>query len=113
MRINIEGIDELTRNLSKYSKETEKNIEKGLAAGIQKIVGQAKAAAPVDTGSLRDSIYGEAKGKRAEAVSPAEYSIYQEFGTRYMTANPYMIPAMKSKKDEVIDDVRKAIGGKL
>lgn len=58
----------------------------------------AQAAAPVRTGALRRGITVE-EGNPAvvNASSLAggglrEYAFYNEFGTRYMSANPFMMP---------------------
>ena len=54
---------------------------------------RAKQLAPVDTGNLRNSINTQGAGVAYVVESPVEYSIYQEFGTRKMAAQPYMLPA--------------------
>lgn len=58
----------------------------------------AKAAAPVRTGALRRGINLE-EGNPAfvtasslEGGALREYAEYNEFGTRYMSANPFMMP---------------------
>lgn len=58
---------------------------------------RAKAAAPVDTGALKQEIHVEEKSDLAsDTVSAMPYSLYQEYGTRYMAAQPYMTPAAES-----------------
>lgn len=57
-------------------------------------VALAKVLAPVDTGELRDEIHTEAQGDlAADAVSSVPHSIFNEFGTVKMAAQPYMTPA--------------------
>jgi HK97 gp10 family phage protein len=55
----------------------------------------AKILCPVDTGLLRRSIHTviEHGGLRAVVGPSAFYSVFVEFGTRYMAARPYMRPA--------------------
>jgi HK97 gp10 family phage protein len=56
---------------------------------------RAKVLCPVDTGTLRRSIHTVfSNGGLKALVGPSvAYSIYVEFGTRFMAARPYMRPA--------------------
>lgn len=70
----------------------------------------AKARAPVDTGYLRSAITGRMVGKtEGEVVSNADYSIYQEFGTYKMSAQPFMVPAL----EQVLPAFESAVKGAL
>lgn len=58
----------------------------------------AKGFAPVRTGALRDGI-NLVEGNPAEVTASSraggatrEYALYNEFGTRYMNAQPFMMP---------------------
>jgi HK97 gp10 family phage protein len=55
----------------------------------------SKALVPVDTGTLRRSIHTvfSPGGLRAIVGPSVAYSIFVEFGTRFMAARPYMRPA--------------------
>jgi len=58
----------------------------------------AQANAPVETGYLRDSITvedGESSTEKVVVVG-ADYGVYVEFGTRHMTAEPYLTPAAEA-----------------
>lgn len=58
----------------------------------------ARAAAPVRTGALRNGIKhhpgnpAEVTASSLEGGGLREYALYNEFGTRYMSANPFMMP---------------------
>lgn len=58
----------------------------------------AQAAAPVRTGALRTGIHhhpgnpAEVTASSLEGGASREYAHYNEFGTRYMSANPFMMP---------------------
>lgn len=61
----------------------------------------AKGLAPVDTGNLKSSISTSdlramttSGSVEAEVRATAEYSVYQEFGTSRMAAQPFMGPAL-------------------
>ena len=61
-------------------------------AGI-KCAASAKKRCPVDTGRLRSSIQYQGSNLRVDVTTNVNYSKYIEFGTRYMAARPYMMPA--------------------
>jgi len=53
----------------------------------------AKAVAPVDTGFLKSAIKAEQASTLSwNVTSYAAYSIFLEYGTRFMAAQPYMTP---------------------
>lgn len=58
------------------------------------ITTDAKAAAPVRTGKLRDSIDYEVRGDTVQISAGVDYAIYVEEGTRYMHAEPFLRPAL-------------------
>lgn len=59
------------------------------------IEAQAKTRAAVDTGYMRNAINTQGANLEYEVHSPAEYSVYVEFGTRRAPAQPFMIPALE------------------
>lgn len=108
-----------------------KSLDSGLLSGAISISGNAKALSAVDKGQQRNSIMyrvGESTGNVVEggfndspkekADSPittnpskgtaitgtnVEYAVYNEFGTKYMAAAPFLRPAAQiaSGKDAV------------
>ncbi len=102
---SIKGQDVLLRKLKRNMQKTAvKEIVKKHTANMQV---QAQKLAPVDTGNLKRSIRLELlKGGMAGAViSPADYSGYQEFGTRFMAAQPYMGPAWRKERPIFISEL--------
>ena len=70
----------------------------------------AKDVVPVDTGALKASIKAEKETETAWTVAPTtEYAIYVEFGTRKMSAQPYMRPAAEKIRKEYPDLVVETI----
>lgn len=61
---------------------------------------QAKNRAPVDTGALKNSISTEFEdnGLTGIIAPHVEYATFVEFGTRRMSAQPYMTPAAEAVK---------------
>lgn len=111
MRVDVDlemkGIEKAIKNIKGYEFRKVKSIRKSVAETAIKIETQATAAAPVDTGNLKNSINTQyyQNGLTAEIGTPVEYGPYVEFGTRHMKAQPYLLPAydrnVKSFKDEI------------
>lgn len=62
--------------------------------------GHASALAPVDTGRLRGSIDYTVSEDTAYVGTNVEYAIYQEMGTRYMAAQPFLKPAIEGNASQ-------------
>ena len=59
----------------------------------------AQGFAPIDTGALKGSIKWRKSGPFERTISDSvEYGIYQEFGTKYMGAQPFMTPALEKER---------------
>lgn len=74
------------------------------------VQGQAKGGAAVDTGFMRSNIRTMAQGKYAsEVISHAEYSVYVEYGTYKMGAQPFMVPAAEAVRPSFIAAMRQVV----
>ena len=88
-----------------------RNVEKG---GKQRI-----AAWPaVDTSATINSIKAQPAGGLMEGESLAwnvgpstEYSAFIEFGTRYMRARPFMVPALEDERPRLIKALEQLMRG--
>lgn len=61
----------------------------------------AKQLAPVDTGNLRNSItHQQVDGNTEIIATNVEYAPFQEFGTRYIKAHPFLRPAAENHGPE-------------
>lgn len=59
------------------------------------IADDARRFVPVDTGHLRSTIEVEPpNGETIRVVAGADYAAYVEQGTRHMSAQPYLAPAL-------------------
>lgn len=132
---SIEGLDELLANLSGLGGNVKESARKGLERGAKKIQKNAKYLAPVDEGTLRNSIKTKseitAEGAEAQVFTNIEYAPYVEFGTgsrgakqdvngnsishrsdwKGQVAQPYLSPAYLHAKNsgEVEQEVIKSI----
>lgn len=103
VRIDIDD-----KRVKEMLKKMSPAIQQALARFLTKaglvIKSSAKALAPVDTSNLRGSISSRPEGIRQVIIGPnVDYAIYQEFGTKYMKAQPYMRPALEDNLGNIRD----------
>lgn len=119
-KFGVTGFDQLDRTLAKLANGVpETRMRTLLHEGGEMIAAEARRLAPVDTGTLRDSIqvtddrdariYGKVNGDGLSVyVGPVGstedgdvyYAKFQEFGTVDHGAQPFMRPAIASKRPE-------------
>lgn len=77
-------------------------VGRDLARRAVKVESAAKRLCPVDTGRLRASITHslerDGKGLVAFVGSNVHYAIFQELGTRFVRAQPYLRPALRAAR---------------
>ena len=105
-----------------YAKEVKAAIaaasEKSLVAAALLVEAQAKMLVPVDTGLLKSSITNKVDlagtSKSAVVGTPVEYSASVEFGEGRKKAKPYLRPAFRDSKQNIIniftEDLKGGIG---
>ena len=111
--INFEGADEFDRMLEQAFKQAPKVAEKVIKNNTEKGMAKAKRLAPRDTWFLHDNIYTEYKPLSGYVHSPASYSGYLEFSTRFMAAQPFMRPMMQWLAPQFERDMKDAMEGTL
>jgi len=139
-RASLMGLAKLQRRLDKIPKEIKEQVKREMERQADQIVVQMKAAVPVDTGALRNSIgwkWGKL-GKGQTAIAQAKnafgdemtLTIYAgdastrvehgdgerqlarliEFGTRAMKAQPFFYPVWRARKKKARATIRKSVG---
>lgn len=78
-------------------------LEKSIDELKSEIILFAKAFAAIDTGEMR----GKIEGTKSGVVARADHSNYNEFGTRFMRAQPFMRPALS----RAAGDLQRYFGG--
>lgn len=75
--------------------------------------GYAKAACPVDTGRLRNSITHALSdgGKTVTVGTNVEYGQFVELGTSRMRPRPYLRPAAQNHVSDYVSIIKAALGG--
>lgn len=127
------GFGDLDRALAKLAIGPSKpKVRAALHEGAALIVSEAQRLVPYDTGNLHDSIavtddrdarlYGKVNGGGISVyVGPVGstedgdvfYAQFVEFGTRYMGAQPFMRPAIASKRPEAERLILSRLAGDL
>ena len=114
MTISFDGADALIKKFENQPAIIQReagNIIENTALRVEK---RAKGNAPVDTGYLKQHIAAEKTGTlSADVTSSAEYSVYQEFGTRKMAGKSFMRPAMKQEEVFLFQKLQNLLKGGL
>lgn len=101
-RTEVEGDEALSASLRRVAGELD-NLQAASAAGAQAIRARAQSAAPVDTGTLARSIRADFTGETITVGAYVEYARFQEFGTVYVAASPYLRPALEAAQTQIVD----------
>lgn len=109
--IKVEGVAELQAFLGDQAKLSA--VRKAVMKNGARLQSRAMHNAPVKTGFLRRSIGLEIadNGLTAIVEPTASYAPYQEYGTRFMQAHPFVRPALASTEPEFERDIKKALEG--
>lgn len=95
--------------LSNFAAAINDRIAEAIRAGAEAVMEEAKNVCPVDTGNLRGSIGAVHHGLSAEISAGADYASYVEFGTSTMAAQPYLVPSLLGRENEIISNIAAAI----
>lgn len=134
--IGIEGLEKLGKNINSLKRALPEDLRYSLGRGLLVIEGEAKTLVPVDMGRLKSSIVTETTVLEEGIVEGAvgtnvEYASHVEFGTGVhaengkgrktpwtyksktgfvrtsgQTPQPFMRPALDSKKEEAEEEIR-------
>lgn len=140
MKIEIFGIDDIITSIEALGDIND--LEDGMELATLAVERQAKLNAPKETGVLRDSITSkvESSGTTIEGTiyTTLDYAPYVEYGTGLfaesggrkdvpwyykdfkgdwhstsgMKPQPYLRPALRQAKDEVVQAIKSKIGAK-
>jgi HK97 gp10 family phage protein len=112
LNITITGIDQVKSSLDSIKEKVRSFVSDELRTISDELISEMKSTCPVDTGFLRDNIEESNSSSTAIQVSSrADYSIYVEMGTRYMTAQPFFYPAVdKISVEKIQGDFKTAVG---
>lgn len=112
-RFEVKGAANLQRTLDDAARELGDLSGPGEDAGAL-VASRASGLAPRLTGALASSITVDAGPLEVVISSPlATYPAIQEYGSRYVTARPFMRPALDERQDLVVDRYSRAVDAAL
>jgi HK97 gp10 family phage protein len=105
--VSIHGIKELEAKLKRNA--TLNDVKKIVKKNGTELNRNAAKKAPVDTGFLRRSIIFELSdgGFTARSIAQAHYAPYLEYGTRFMSAQPFMYPSYLYQKVKFLAELER------
>lgn len=138
VKVKVEGLRELERNLRDLPKTVAKNaLKRVLIKRAQPMAATMKALAPDDprtpeSTDLHGSIGVGTKLSKRQArlhrketkddkqfaevfvgAGPKPHAHLLEFGTRYMSARPYVRPAWDEHKDAILDGIKDDLASEI
>lgn len=99
--VEVEGAERLQASLADVAGELGNLSEAGAKAG-QAVKQRAASNAPVDSGHLARSIRADWTGTTVDVAASAPYARFVEYGTIYVTAQPFMRPALEAAQSEIV-----------
>lgn len=98
-----------SNNIRRISSDIDETVDEALDAGAELIAISARSRAPVDTGTLRDSIRVREidDGRAIEAT--AFYANMVEHGTVNAGPRPFLVPAFEEHQDLIERRIREAM----
>ena len=111
IKVDFRGFEELGAKLEKMI-DAEIKVREVVKKNGAEMNEKIQRYAPVDTGTLKRNINLEIKdnGLTAEVNSgPTEYSVYQEYGTRYQSGTPHFRPGFEDQKPICKEDMKKVM----
>lgn len=111
LTIEIEGLDRLTDRIEDLPAEVRQALFKALKESAEAVIAEVKGKVKVDSHNLQNSVKARYENNRLRAEvgwwdADDGYSIYQEFGTKRMPANPSLGPALEVERNRVGDRVK-------
>lgn len=105
---NLKGLNKFIKQIDNQTPRVQGMVDKELNRSSLRVETRAKEYAAWDTGFMSLNIYSVKLGiLNYEVISPAEYSIFQELGTRYMSAQPFMYPALEEEFPILMNRLRR------
>jgi HK97 gp10 family phage protein len=93
MAWDLHQLDQLAGDIGKSGVKVAAVMRHGVATTATRVESQARAAVPVDTGTLRNSITVQVSGLSALVEARAPYASFVEYGTVRRPPQPFMVPA--------------------
>lgn len=104
-------------NLRRYDQQVKDRARQVVQASADRVYDMAQSLCPVDTGFMRSHMrkeftpagLGYQVGFRERDFPAGFYPLYQEFGTRFMPAQPCIFPAAEAERPRFTNELRQAL----
>ena len=111
MQFSVEGLENVQAMIDDKINNLTEKLSEGIAESCKVVEADARGLCPVDTGELQKSITSEVSGTTGTVGTNKEYAMYVEFGTYKMEAQPYLVPALKSNEETIVEIIKGKIAG--
>ncbi|MCW4029502.1 MAG: HK97 gp10 family phage protein [Candidatus Bathyarchaeota archaeon] len=96
INVNVSGAEEFKAAMSRFDSAMQNRIQQQLTSWAQNVKTYADRLVPVRTGHLQRSIFVKVQNWQVQVGAEASYAAAVEFGTLYVPARPYLVPAVKA-----------------
>jgi len=97
--------DTVTLKLAAFKGRIEHEVETELDPVGADMEDHARSLVRVRTGFLRSTIYHKATGLVLDFGATADYASYNEFGTRRMSPQPFIRPALDAGSQKILEAI--------
>jgi HK97 gp10 family phage protein len=109
MPVDVSELLALSDDLKKSGAKVRRQVIKAVAKTTADVERDMKAAAPVQSGALRDSITGSAKGLTGIVQPSIRYSVFVLYGTYKDEAQDFLNPPADTAQGTFPSDVEAAV----
>jgi len=103
-------LSRIVAQMKAYEQQVHQALAETLETHAQQVADDAKALAPVDTGTLRDSIeVVKTDELHYQVVATAPYAAEVELGTSRQAAEPFLFPAFEATRNDLQQELAKAL----
>lgn len=113
MSVSVSGTDSLRAKLANAGPKIRKAAGEVVESETLEIADDMRAAAPVDTGELRDSIQSTADDVRGFAWADARHAVFVEFGTKSAPEQPFILPTAEKHRRPYVRNMSVRINEEL
>lgn len=104
----VRGLESLLSRIERNREAAPSEVDNVLRMSALRIERLSKQNAPVDTGYMRNGIFMEREGSgKFKVTSPAGYSVYVELGTRKMSPQPFLGPAVRQERPVLLNKLNR------
>lgn len=111
LRVKLARKDQLIKKLKAMPAEVQAPVVKATQKSADEVLSLAQRLVPADQGDLRNSgrVETEDLGLTAAVVFDKHYASFVEFGTRFQSPQPFLIPAYRALRKRVRGRMSRAV----